>query len=128
MCNRRVLVDMCQNIHPCHEGPPATRGHFGSEPAVSPHGRYYCITKLAVTKKILIRKIRKKLPNHENACVNTPCNFRDRMSSRLVVGYLTHVIHTSLARLYYYICKKMQVPVIINITHLFHQTCSCSCH
>ena len=29
---------------PCHEGPPATRGHFCSEPAVAGGGRYYCIT------------------------------------------------------------------------------------
>ena len=28
---------------PCHEGPPATRGHFCSEPAVAGGGRYYCI-------------------------------------------------------------------------------------
>ena len=27
---------------PCHEGPPATRGHFCSEPAVAGGGRYYC--------------------------------------------------------------------------------------
>ena len=38
-CARRYV---CQNVYPCHEGPPATRGHFGSEPAVSPRGRYYC--------------------------------------------------------------------------------------
>ena len=42
MCNRRVPVDMCVKMSPCHEGPPATRGHFGSEPAVSLRGRYYC--------------------------------------------------------------------------------------
>ena len=28
---------------PCHEGPPATAGHFCSEPAVAGDGRYYCI-------------------------------------------------------------------------------------
>ena len=28
---------------PCHEGPPATKGHFSSEPAVAGRGRYYCI-------------------------------------------------------------------------------------
>ena len=28
---------------PCHEGPPATKGHFPSEPAVAGRGRYYCI-------------------------------------------------------------------------------------
>ena len=27
---------------PCHEGPPATKGHFSSEPAVAGRGRYYC--------------------------------------------------------------------------------------
>ena len=27
---------------PCHEGPPATKGHFSSEPAMAGHGRYYC--------------------------------------------------------------------------------------
>ena len=27
---------------PCHEGPPATKGHFSSEPAVAGGGRYYC--------------------------------------------------------------------------------------
>ena len=27
---------------PCHEGPPATRGHFCSEPEVAARGRYYC--------------------------------------------------------------------------------------
>ena len=35
---RRVPVDICVNI-----SIPAMRGHFGSEPAVSPRGRYYCI-------------------------------------------------------------------------------------
>ena len=30
---------------PCHEGPPATKGHFSSEPAVAGRGRYYCIQK-----------------------------------------------------------------------------------
>ena len=30
---------------PCHEGPPATKGHFSSEPAVAGGGRYYCINK-----------------------------------------------------------------------------------
>ena len=29
---------------PCHEGPPATKGHFSSEPAVAGRGRYYCTT------------------------------------------------------------------------------------
>ena len=29
---------------PCHEGPPATKGHFSSEPAVAGRGRYYCMT------------------------------------------------------------------------------------
>ena len=29
---------------PCHEGPPATKGHFSSEPAVAGRGRYYCST------------------------------------------------------------------------------------
>ena len=28
---------------PCHEGPPATKGQFSSEPAVAGRGRYYCI-------------------------------------------------------------------------------------
>ena len=27
---------------PCHEGPPATKSHFSSEPAVAGRGRYYC--------------------------------------------------------------------------------------
>ena len=27
---------------PCHEGPPATKGHFSSEPALAGRGRYYC--------------------------------------------------------------------------------------
>ena len=26
----------------CHEGPPATRGHFRSETEVAARGRYYC--------------------------------------------------------------------------------------
>ena len=39
----------------------------------------------------------KKLPNHENACANIPCNFRDRDISRLGVAYLTHAIHTQIA-------------------------------
>ena len=30
---------------PCHEWPPATRGHFCSEPAVAGGFRYYCIVK-----------------------------------------------------------------------------------
>ena len=30
---------------PCHEGPPATKGHFSSEPAVAGRGRYYCSTQ-----------------------------------------------------------------------------------
>ena len=30
---------------PCHEGPPATKGHFSSEPAVAGRGRYYCTRK-----------------------------------------------------------------------------------
>ena len=30
---------------PCHEGPPATKGHFSSEPAVAGRGRYYCTMK-----------------------------------------------------------------------------------
>ena len=30
---------------PCHEGPPATRGHFCSEPTVAGGGRYYCTEK-----------------------------------------------------------------------------------
>ena len=29
---------------PCHKGPPATKGHFSSEPAVAGRGRYYCST------------------------------------------------------------------------------------
>ena len=28
---------------PCHEGPPATRGHFRSELEVAARSRYYCI-------------------------------------------------------------------------------------
>ena len=36
----------------------------------------------------------KKLPNHENACANIPCNFRDCDISPLGVAYLTHAIHT----------------------------------
>ena len=31
---------------PCHERPPATKGHFSSEPAVAGRGRYYCSTEL----------------------------------------------------------------------------------
>ena len=45
-----------------------------------------------------------KLPNHENACANIPCNFRDHDISRLGVSYLTHMIdthtHRSMAGLY----------------------------
>ena len=52
------------------------------------------ITKLAVTKKNINPKNTEKLPNHENACANIPCNFRDRDISRLGVGYLTHTIDT----------------------------------
>ena len=29
---------------PCHEGPPATKGHFSSEPAVAGRGRYYTVS------------------------------------------------------------------------------------
>ena len=32
---------------PCHERPPATKGHFSSEPAVAGRGRYYCSMKIA---------------------------------------------------------------------------------
>ena len=28
---------------PCHEGPPATKGHFRSEPEVAARGRYDCM-------------------------------------------------------------------------------------
>ena len=31
---------------PCHEGPPATTGHFRSEPEVAAGGRYYCRWKI----------------------------------------------------------------------------------
>ena len=34
---------------PCHEGPPATKGHFSSEPAVAGGGRYYCTTTTTTT-------------------------------------------------------------------------------
>ena len=30
---------------PCHEGPPATKGHFSSEPAVAGRDMYYCSYK-----------------------------------------------------------------------------------
>ena len=43
----------------------------------------------------------KKSPIHENADANITCDFGDSDISRLGVAYLTHVIHTSLARLYY---------------------------
>ena len=35
---------------PCHEGPPATEGHFSSEPAVAGRGRYYCTHEFVGTK------------------------------------------------------------------------------
>ena len=40
-----VFDSMLQISIPCHEGPPATRGHFCSEPEMAARGRYYCITK-----------------------------------------------------------------------------------
>ena len=43
--NRQIfwLSLMAHMSFPCHEGPPATKGHFSSEPAVAGRGRYYCI-------------------------------------------------------------------------------------
>ena len=45
-----MLSDVCVGFDimahimsvPCHEGPPATKGHISSEPAVAGRGRYYC--------------------------------------------------------------------------------------
>ena len=41
-CVVRFFVSMSWISVPCHEGPPATRGHFRSEPEVAACGRYYC--------------------------------------------------------------------------------------
>ena len=46
-----MLSDVCVGFDimahimsvPCHEGPPATKSHISSEPAVAGRGRYYCI-------------------------------------------------------------------------------------
>ena len=44
-----VWFDIMAHISvPCLEGPPATKGHFSSEPAVAGRGRYYCTSKWAV--------------------------------------------------------------------------------
>ena len=42
-CDVCVWFDIKAHMSvPCHEGPPATKGHFSSEPAVAGRGRYYC--------------------------------------------------------------------------------------
>ena len=52
-----MLFDVCvwfdimaHMFVPCHEGPPATKGHFSSEPAVAGRGRYYCTLKMFIQK------------------------------------------------------------------------------
>ena len=55
-----MLSDVCVGFDimahimsvPCHEGPPATKGHISSEPAVAGRGRYYCISILLGVKSM----------------------------------------------------------------------------
>ena len=50
MCVFDIMAHMSV---PCHEGPPATKGHFSSEPAVAGGGRYYCIVLSVIKLTIL---------------------------------------------------------------------------
>ena len=56
----------------------------------------------------------KKSPIHENADANITCDFGD--ISRLGVAYLTHVIHTSLARTPISYCKECIIEIVAYVT------------
>ena len=56
-CNIMYVFDLMSWISvPCHEGPPATKGHFRSEPEMAARGRYYCTLKLYARYKNYPRK------------------------------------------------------------------------
>ena len=62
-CNINYVQFVCMYVFdsmswisvPCHEGPPATRGHFRSEPEVAARGRYYC-TQLSQHSRVVVQK------------------------------------------------------------------------
>ena len=71
---------------PCHEGPPATRGHFCSEPAVAGGGRYYCIGLYRDVWIAAIASSRTRLATLTGAmCKTSQCELR---SLRVNLGML----------------------------------------
>ena len=105
---------------PCHEGPPATKGHFSSEPAVAGRGRYYCTSNY--TSKGLSTWARARVCVDVRACMHV-CH---RMRVYICVSTCACVYLRGCARGNVCVCVNIIFYVIVCVRACVHACTSVS--